>query len=123
MPDPNPPFDQYTSNRFNYPYTLRDNLTNRRADHNWRAVYLEKRVLEVLRFARYWRTPLYVQSTKISGQSDVLRESFYQESEYRIPRGMGGLRYRVNFSGLPQLGQHVSGQFLPSYKTQTVALR
>jgi hypothetical protein len=21
MPDPNPPFDQFTTNRFNYPYT------------------------------------------------------------------------------------------------------
>src|SRR5258708_20210800 len=46
MPDPNPPFDQYTSNRFNYPYTLRDNLTDRRADHNWRAIYLENEYLK-----------------------------------------------------------------------------
>jgi len=23
-PDPNPPFDQFTTNRFNYPYTLRN---------------------------------------------------------------------------------------------------
>src|SRR5690348_10087869 len=29
-PDPNPPFDQLTTNRFNYPYTLRTNLTDRR---------------------------------------------------------------------------------------------
>src|SRR5258708_36078707 len=46
MPDPNPPFDQYTSNRFNYPYTLRDNLTDLRADHNWPAIYLENEYLK-----------------------------------------------------------------------------
>jgi tetratricopeptide (TPR) repeat protein len=40
-PDLNPPFDQYANNRFNYPYTLRDNLTDRRTDHAWRAVFLE----------------------------------------------------------------------------------
>ena len=45
-PDPNPPFDQYTSNRFNYPYTLRDNLTDRRVKHNWRAIYLENEYLK-----------------------------------------------------------------------------
>src|ERR1039457_106497 len=27
LPDVNPPFDQFTNQRFNYPYTLRDNLT------------------------------------------------------------------------------------------------
>jgi hypothetical protein len=39
-PDPNPPFDQYANGRFNYPYTLRDNLTNQRTAHSWRAVLL-----------------------------------------------------------------------------------
>ena len=28
LPDPGPPFDQFAANRFNYPYTLRDNLTS-----------------------------------------------------------------------------------------------
>jgi len=45
-PDPNPPFDQFTTNRFNYPYTLRNNLTSRRADHSWRAIYLENEYLK-----------------------------------------------------------------------------
>jgi tetratricopeptide (TPR) repeat protein len=45
-PDPNPPFDQYTSTRFNYPYTLRDNLTDRRVDHVWRALFLENEYLK-----------------------------------------------------------------------------
>jgi tetratricopeptide (TPR) repeat protein len=46
LPDPNPPFDQFTTNRFNYPYMLRNNLTSRRVDHNWRAVYLENKYLK-----------------------------------------------------------------------------
>lgn len=45
-PDPNPPFDQYANNRFNYPYTMRHNLTDRRVDHAWRAVYLENEYLK-----------------------------------------------------------------------------
>jgi tetratricopeptide (TPR) repeat protein len=45
-PDPNPPFDQYANNRFNYPYTLRHNLTDRRRDHDWRALFLENEYLK-----------------------------------------------------------------------------
>jgi tetratricopeptide (TPR) repeat protein len=45
-PDPNPAFDQYANGRFNYPYTLRDNLTSHRADHHWRAVFLENEYLK-----------------------------------------------------------------------------
>ena len=46
LPDPNPPFDQFVTSRFNYPYTLRTNLTNHRAEHEWRAVYLENEYLK-----------------------------------------------------------------------------
>ena len=46
LPDPNPPFDQLTTGRFNYPYPLRDNLSSRRVDHNWRAIYLENEYLK-----------------------------------------------------------------------------
>ena len=46
LPDPNPPFDQYATGRFNYPYTLRQNLTNRRTDHDWRALFLENEYLK-----------------------------------------------------------------------------
>ncbi len=45
-PDANPPFDQYANGRFNYPYTLRDNLTNSRKDYAWRAVFLENEYLK-----------------------------------------------------------------------------
>lgn len=45
-PDPNPPFDQFATDRFNYPYTLRNNLTGRRAEHKWRAIFLENEYLK-----------------------------------------------------------------------------
>jgi predicted Zn-dependent protease len=44
-PDPNPPFDQYSSNT-NYPYTLRNQMTGQRSEHQWRAVYLENEYLK-----------------------------------------------------------------------------
>ncbi len=45
-PDPNPPFDLFATTRFNYPYTLRENLTDQRVNHPWRAVYLENEYLK-----------------------------------------------------------------------------
>lgn len=45
-PNPNPPFDQYATNRFNYPYVLRDNLTSHRVERAFRAVYLENEYLK-----------------------------------------------------------------------------
>src|ERR1035438_7524501 len=46
QPDPNPPFDSYQTNSFNYPYTLRTNLTGVKADHAWRAIFLENEYLK-----------------------------------------------------------------------------
>ena len=46
LPDPNPPFDQFAANRFNYPYTMRNNISGRRVDHVWRAIYLENEYLK-----------------------------------------------------------------------------
>src|SRR6202007_2551554 len=46
VPDPNPPFDQFASGRFNYPYTLRNEITNTRKEHHWRAIYLENEYLK-----------------------------------------------------------------------------
>ncbi len=45
-PDPNPPFDNYATTEFNYPYTLRTDLTNLKKDHVWRAVFLENEYLK-----------------------------------------------------------------------------
>jgi tetratricopeptide (TPR) repeat protein len=47
LPDENPPFDQLVTNgRYNYPYTMRENLTNRVAPRRWRALNLENEYLK-----------------------------------------------------------------------------
>jgi len=46
-PDENPPFDQFVTNgRYNYPYTLRESLTNRVAPRRWRTLNLENEYLK-----------------------------------------------------------------------------
>jgi len=45
LPDVNPPFDVFETRRFNYPYTLRENLTNRRSVERWRTLNLENEYL------------------------------------------------------------------------------
>jgi tetratricopeptide (TPR) repeat protein len=47
LPDPNPPFDLFTSVRFDYPYTMRENLTARRRPRAWRVLVLENEHLRV----------------------------------------------------------------------------
>jgi tetratricopeptide (TPR) repeat protein len=47
LPNENPPFDQFVSNRrYNYPYTMRDNLTNTVAPRQWRTLNLENEYLK-----------------------------------------------------------------------------
>src|SRR4051812_25353322 len=48
LPDVNPPFDVFESRRFNYPYTMRENLTDRRAVTRWRTLNLENEHLKVV---------------------------------------------------------------------------
>jgi tetratricopeptide (TPR) repeat protein len=45
-PDPNPPFDLFASTRFNYPYTLRENLAGQEKAIAWRALFLENEYLK-----------------------------------------------------------------------------
>ena len=45
LPDPNPPFDFFQPARINYPYTIRNNLTDERRDRSWRALFLENEYL------------------------------------------------------------------------------
>jgi tetratricopeptide (TPR) repeat protein len=45
-PDVNPPFDIFSTSRFNYPYTLRTSLTGRREIKHLRALYLENEYLK-----------------------------------------------------------------------------
>ncbi|MYE43571.1 MAG: DUF5107 domain-containing protein, partial [Acidobacteria bacterium] len=44
--DPNPQFRE-TDNSIVYPYTMQDNLGTERADHTWRAFFLENEYLKV----------------------------------------------------------------------------
>lgn len=67
-PDPNPPFDQFTNNKFNYPYVLRENLTSRRVNHDWRAIFLENEYLKCSVLPDIGGH-LYTCVDKISGQS------------------------------------------------------
>ena len=47
LPDPNPPFDLFSRGKFyNYPYTLRHNLVDRRVPKQWRALNLENEYLK-----------------------------------------------------------------------------
>ncbi|MCX6624418.1 MAG: DUF5107 domain-containing protein, partial [Acidobacteria bacterium] len=46
LPDVNPPFDTFATTRFNYPYTLRTNLTSSRVNKRLRALYLENEYLK-----------------------------------------------------------------------------
>lgn len=45
--NPNPPFDLFTFGRFNYPYPIRDALTDRRETVTWRALHLENEYLRL----------------------------------------------------------------------------
>jgi len=67
-PDPNPPFDAFSTGRFNYPYTLRQNLTDKPVPHAWRAVYLENEYLKCSVLPDIGGH-LYTCLDKISGQS------------------------------------------------------
>ena len=46
-PNPNPPFDLFSFGRFNYPYPMRDGLTNRRELVSWRSLHLENEYLRL----------------------------------------------------------------------------
>jgi hypothetical protein len=45
--NPNPPFDLFTFGRFNYPYPIRDALTDRRETVTWRTLHLENEYLRL----------------------------------------------------------------------------
>ncbi len=48
LPDVNPPFDVFQTRRFNYPYTLRENLSETRKPQRWRTLNLENEHLKVV---------------------------------------------------------------------------
>lgn len=66
-PDPNPPLDQF-GGPINYPYTMRQSLTNHRAEQNLRAVFLENEYLKCTVLPDLGGH-LYTCVDKLSGQS------------------------------------------------------
>src|SRR5688572_9056633 len=45
--NPNPPFDLFTVGRFNYPYPIRDAITDTRETVTWRSLHLENEYLRL----------------------------------------------------------------------------
>src|SRR5689334_13768694 len=46
MPDVNPAFDVFATTKYDYPYTVRDKLTDKRIEQKWRALFLENEYLK-----------------------------------------------------------------------------
>ena len=78
LPDINPPFDLFTSTRFNYPYTIRDQLTSRRAPRRWRTLNLENEYLRCTVLPDLGGH-LYTCVDKINGQ-----DLFYANSSIKL---------------------------------------
>ena len=103
-PDPNPPFDQYANGRFNYPYTLRDDLTGSRKEIVWRAIFLENEYLKCSVLPDIGGH-LYTCVDKINGQPMFYANPSIKKATSSVPWRVGGIRSRVQFSGFSQLGQ------------------
>ena len=99
QPDPNPPFDIYETNRFNYPYTLRTDLTGVKADHAWRAVFLENEYLKCTVLPDIGGH-LYTCIDKISGQPMFYANPSIKKAQDWISRRLGGIRHGIQ---LPRL--------------------
>src|SRR5256714_11233159 len=96
LPDPNPPFDQFTTNRFNYPYTLRNNLTGHRADHSWRAIYLENEYLKCSVLPDIGGH-LYTCIDKISGKSMFYANPSIKKAAIAYRRAWAAFGIEFNF--------------------------
>ena len=110
LPDPNPPFDQFTTNRFNYPYTLRNNLTGHRADHAWRAIYLENEYLKCSVLPDIGGH-LYTCIDKISGKPMFYANPSIKKAAIAYRGAWAAFGIEFNFPGFAQLGDDVAGQF------------
>ncbi|MGD0485193.1 MAG: DUF5107 domain-containing protein, partial [Gemmatimonadales bacterium] len=77
-PDPNPPFDLFADGRPNYPYTIRDRLTDRREPRAWRAIWLENEYLRCAVLPELGGH-LYSCTDKVNGQ-----EMFYANTAVKL---------------------------------------
>jgi hypothetical protein len=94
-PNPNPPFDQYNRNT-NYPYTLRDQLTNQRVAHDWRAVFLENEYLKCTILPDFGGH-LYTCIDKISNQSMFYANPSIKKAEIGYRGGWAAVGVEFNF--------------------------
>jgi len=94
-PNPNPPFDQYASNT-NYPYTLRDQLTNRRVQHQWRAVFLENEYLKCTILPDLGGH-VYTCIDKLSGQPMFYANPSIKKAEIGYRGGWAAFGIELNF--------------------------
>ena len=67
LPSENPPFDLFATERFNYPYTIRDGLTDQRKVERYHALFLENEFLKITVLPELGGH-LYSCLDKISGQ-------------------------------------------------------
>ncbi|WP_213803544.1 DUF5107 domain-containing protein [Granulicella sp. dw_53] len=79
-PDPNPPFDTYANTEFNYPYTLRTNLSGEKEEHVWRALFLENEYLKCTVLPDLGGH-LYTCIDKINGRSMFYANSSIKKAE------------------------------------------
>lgn len=94
-PDPNPPFDQYSANT-NYPYTLRDQLSNRRVDHAWRAIFVENEYLKCSILPDLGGH-IYTCQDKLSGQSMFYANPSIKKADIGYRGGWAAFGIEFNF--------------------------
>ena len=109
LPDPNPPFDQFTSERFNYPYTLRNNLTSGRADQAWRAIYFENEYLKCSVLPDIGGH-LYTCIDKISGKSMFYANPSIKKAAIAYRGAWAAFGIEFNFPVSHNWVTHVAGQ-------------
>ena len=95
-PDPNPPFDLFASTRFNYPYTMRTSLTDKREPRTWRTLHLENEYLAVTVLPDLGGH-LLQRRRQGDRAGDVLREPVDQVRPGRVPRRVGAFGVEFNF--------------------------
>lgn len=95
LPNPNPPFDQFAQST-NYPYTLRDQLTNHREDHAWRAVFIENEYLKCTVLPDLGGH-IYTCIDKISGQSMFYANPSIKKAEIGYRGGWSAYGVEFNF--------------------------
>jgi len=95
-PDPNPPFDQLATTRFNYPYTLRYELTGERRNHNLRAIYLENEYLKCSILPDIGGH-VYTCIDKISGQSMFYANSSLKKAQIGYRGAWAAFGVEFNF--------------------------